>query len=279
MNAPSNPVRPTPPRLLEVVRTTTVTPRIRRISLGGEQIAGFPTGCHAMHLKVFLPRQGQVVPELPTLGPKGPVWPPADRRPVTRTYSVRAFREHEGELDIEFVLHGDEGPASRWAAKAAPGNKIGIAGPGGSDPMLDPDADWYWFAGDLSALPGISALLEQLPAGEKGRAFIEIPDASEKRTLRCNADVDIVWLERGNLSAGQNSILLDAVRATPLPSGRGFAWVAGESSAVISIRTHLRRERGFERAQLYSLPYWKADQSEEVYHEDRHRIMDAMQED
>ncbi len=46
-----------------------------------------------------------------------------------------------------------------------------------------PQADWYLFAGDHTALPAISAMLEQLPATAKGLAFIEVPDAGKSQRL------------------------------------------------------------------------------------------------
>jgi NADPH-dependent ferric siderophore reductase len=169
----------TPPRSLQVRRAELVTPHMRRITLAGDDMAGFPVGSDGAHIKVFLPRPGQDRPVLPTLGPKGPVWPPPEQRPITRTYMVRRFDATAGELDIDFVLHDDAGPASGWAARAKPGDFIGIAGPGGPDRAVM-GADWHLLAGDLSALPAIAATLETLPAAARGFAFIEVPDSRDE---------------------------------------------------------------------------------------------------
>ncbi|WP_437760441.1 siderophore-interacting protein [Sorangium sp. So ce1389] len=264
----------TPPRLLEVLRATQISPHLRRITLGGEALAGFPAGAGGAHIKVFLPREDQASPELPALGPDGPIWPPAPRRPITRTYSVRRYDAQAGELDVDFVLHGDDGPASRWARRAAPGGRIGVAGPSGPDPMLGP-ADWYLLAGDLAALPAIGALLEALPATARGHAVVAVPDEADVQQLEHPPQVALTWLPLGGKHAPSPE-LEEAVRTLTWPPGRVFAWVAGESDSVRAIRDHLRSERGLRRDAMYAVPYWRASRSEEAYHEERHRFMDEL---
>jgi NADPH-dependent ferric siderophore reductase len=266
--------RRTPPRLLQVIRTIDITPHMRRVVLGGEELAGFPTGREGAHVKVFIPRPGQEKPVLPTLGPNGPQWPPADVRPFSRTYTVRRFNAEQCELEVDFVLHTAGGPASQWAKNAKPGDIVGIAGPGMRDPL--PAADWYLFAGDESALPAIAAHLEALPRSAQGWAFIEVADAAEEQAIDAPEQVKIIWLHRNHVPAGQTTLLADTVTSHPWPeNGAIFAWLAGEDAAVRAIRTYLRTERGLERSMLQAVPYWKAGVNEEAYHEERHRIMDA----
>nr|GFD30456.1 hypothetical protein [Tanacetum cinerariifolium] len=52
-------------------------------------------------------------------------------KPAMRDYTPRRYDAASGELDIDFVLHGD-GPAATWAAQAAVGQHLYIAGPRGS---------------------------------------------------------------------------------------------------------------------------------------------------
>lgn len=248
---------------------------MRRVTLGGEAIAGFPSGREGSHVKVFIPRAGQEKPELPQLGANGPQWPPAEVRPYTRTYTVRHFDEASGELDLDFVLHEHGGPAAQWAREARPGALVGIAGPGERGPIPQ-DAGWYLFAGDESALAAIGAHLEALPRCAEGVAFIEVADAAEEQFLDAPAGVAIAWLHRNGAAPGATTLLTDAVRqAAWPPKGAVFGWVAGEADAVLSIRTYLRVERGLPRQQVDAVPYWKAGASEEVYHDERHRAMDA----
>lgn len=266
-----------PPRLLEVVRSERVTPHMQRITLTGATLADFPSDSVAAHIKLFLPRAHQHEPQLPTLGPDGPIWPAAAEKPITRTYSVRRFDPVRRELEVDFVVHGDEGPASRWATRAAPGDKVGIAGPGGPRPMLGA-AQWYLLAGDMTALPAIAALLEHMPADARGQVFIEVSDAGERQPLRHPDGVRVDWLYRGDTAPCDSTLLLDAVSRLDWPAGAdAFAWLAGENSAVLALRDHLRRHHGFTKANLYAVPYWKDTFNEERYHQERHRIMDELQ--
>src|SRR5690606_35199058 len=142
---------PSSPVLLRVKEVLPISPSLRRITLAGPGMEHFPHHCPAAHIKVFLPRPHQEVPTLPELGPNGPIWPPAEVKPIVRTFSVRAFRPNQKELDIEFTCHGTIGPASRFALSAQVGDAIGISYPGGPDPMIVP-ADVYHMAADTSAL-------------------------------------------------------------------------------------------------------------------------------
>lgn len=267
------PPRRSGPCLLVVVRITDLTPHMRRITLGGDEIAGFPSDHQGSHVKVFIPRPSQVQPVLPTLGDKGPIWPPADQRPFARTYTIRRFNAAAGELDLDFVLHGDNGPASAWAINAKPGDRVGIAGPGGRGPIPQ-DAKWYLFVGDETALPAISAHLETLPATARGLAFVEIADAAEEQPLDYQAQIQLTWLHRNGATPGRTTLLEDAVRQIEWPDTPVFAWVAAEASATAAVRTYLRHERGLARNQIDAIPFWKAGLAEEVYHEERHETMD-----
>jgi NADPH-dependent ferric siderophore reductase len=40
-----------------------------------------------------------------------------------RTYTARRFDAAAGWVDIDMVLHGDSGPGSRWAGRAAVGDQ------------------------------------------------------------------------------------------------------------------------------------------------------------
>lgn len=275
--APATPAtrRRPQPRLLQVLRIQDVTPLMRRITLGGDEIVGFPSGREGSHIKIFVPRPGQSKPMMPTLGPDGPVWPPADQRPFARTYTIRHYNEAAGELDIDFVLHGDDGPASAWAEHVQIGDFLGIAGPGGRGPIAL-NADWYLFATDATGLPAVSAHLERLPENAQGFAFIEIENAAEEQPLVHPTGITLQWLHRNGTAAHESTLLIDAVRqiAWPEKEKELFVWIAGEARSVIALRHYARVERGLERSQVDAVPYWKAGEAEETYHDERHRVMD-----
>src|SRR3954469_22549433 len=151
------PPRKRTPRVAEVVGTSRLTPHMIRVVLGGDGLSGFPAGEHTDHyVKLVFPPDS-----------------PDPERPVTRTYTVRAWDAAAGELTLDFVWHGDEGLAGPWAAAARPGDRIQSLGPGGGS-TRSPAADWHLLAGDESALPAIGAALERLPAGARALAFVEV---------------------------------------------------------------------------------------------------------
>ncbi|STQ91876.1 siderophore-interacting protein [Iodobacter fluviatilis] len=258
------------PRKLQVLQSLRLTPHLQRLTLGGPGLNGFPNHCDGAHIKLLLPQQGQAL-MLPTAGPKGLIWPPAQNRPVVRTYTVRHFDAMQQTLTVDFVIHDEYGPASYWAQHAQIGDDVGLAGPSGPA-RLNPAADYFLLAGDLSALPAISTVLEALPENAVGTAFIEITSEADQQHLSHPAGVNIVWLVNSTPSA----LLPQAVFDLPWPQGSVSATIAGETEAVVQIRKYLRINKRLSVSHCYIVPYWKYQHSEEAYHDERHRIMDEV---
>lgn len=264
-------------RLLRVMRIDERTPQMRRIALSGEELAGFPSGCEGAHIKLLLPAAPGEVPALPQFGEHGPVWPEGAARPVVRTYSVARFDVDAGELEIDIVLHGDDGPASRWASNAKVGDPLGVAGPGGPE-LFRADAARHLLIGDPSSYALICAVIARLPAQARIDALLEVPDASEIQPLPAHPRLQARWFSREGEAAGASRRLLEAVRAMPWPHAETVSiTLAGESAQVVAIRDLLARERGVPRSMMYAVPYWKDRWDEERYHDERHRIMDAFE--
>ncbi len=237
-------------RTLRVVRTQRVTPRMARVTLGGDELTGFPGHGPDQRIKMFFPVAGQDRPAMPRASSGGPVWPPGQARPIIRTYTVRRHDPAAGELDVDFVLHGAHGPAAAWAAGAARGDWVGVSEPGG---RYVPDADEHLVIGDESALPAIATVLEALPIEASAEVFIEVADAADEQPL----PRPVHWLHRS--SRGPGATLVEAIRSAPPPSGaRCQAWVSAESSTVRDIRAFLLDECGFSRRQVYATGYWRA---------------------
>jgi NADPH-dependent ferric siderophore reductase len=156
-------------RKLEVLRVVDLTPRMRRITVGGPQLAGFVSLGSDDHVKLFFPQTAEEQTALETLelgaGQKG-------NMPPMRDYTPRRIDLDTLELDIDFVLHGD-GPAATWAAQATPGQYLHIGGPRGS--MVVPDIfDSYLLIGDETALPAIARRLEELSANRRALVVVEV---------------------------------------------------------------------------------------------------------
>ena len=115
----------TPPRLLQVRRSARITPKMIRVTLGGDELAGFPGDGPDRRVKMFFPVEGQDRPAVPRASTGGPVWPPGEARPTIRTYTVRRFDASAGELDVERVAEGIE-PARQHRRVVQPGTERGI---------------------------------------------------------------------------------------------------------------------------------------------------------
>src|SRR5262245_39180093 len=147
-------------RILTVQRVERLTPSMARITLCGD-LAGFISSGYDDHVKVFFPLPGQNGPTMPQPDANGQV-PEGVPRSPGRDYTPRRYDVTRNELVIDFALH-DAGPATSWAAQAAPGQQLGVGGPRGSFLVPD-DFDWYLFIGDETALPAIGRRLEELRA-------------------------------------------------------------------------------------------------------------------
>jgi NADPH-dependent ferric siderophore reductase len=243
----------TAPRLLQVRRSERITPRMVRVTLGGEELAGFGGDGPDRRIKMFFPVPGQDRPAVPRATSGGPLWPTGEPRPAIRTYTVRRFDPGEGELDVDFVLHEGHGPAAAWARDARPGSWVAVSEPGGRfEP--DPSAEFHVVIGDETALPAVATVLDALPTDVPALAFLEVADAGEEQRLPGTAMIR--WVHRGDREPG--APLTEAVRAATFPAGVGQAWLSGESACVRDLRKHLLDERGLDRRRVYATGYWRA---------------------
>ena len=242
-------------RLLQVREVSRLTPKMVRVVLGGEGLAGFVSAAHDDHVKLFFPQPGHDKPVLPTPTPNGPVYPEGAARPAARDYTPRRCDPAANTLTIDFVLHG-EGPAATWAAQARPGQFLGVGGPRGSFIVPD-DFDWYLLAGDETAVPAIGRRLQELPAGTRVIAVVEVADAGEEQKLDTRANLEMHWLHRTGAEAGNHLLLQRALTEFVLPPGEGYAWVAAEASAAKALRRYLVDQRGLPKDRVKAAAYWK----------------------
>lgn len=240
--------------LLHVVATRRVTPHMLRVTFAGRPLDAFDTD-ENLHVKLLLPpagaargrwlegrRDGKAVVRV-----KG-------HEPVFRKYTVRTIDAAAGRLEIDFVLHADAGPGAAWAAAAAPGDVVGIIGPGGRGL---PGADWYLVAGDETGLPAIGRMSETMARGARGVVFIEVEGPEEEQPLSFPAGIEMRWLHRN----GKPSRLADTLAAFDWPGSGGerFVWVAAEFDTIQRIRRHLRNVPGLRRDQMLAVAYWRQE--------------------
>ncbi|MCP3750941.1 siderophore-interacting protein [Pseudomonas sp. SBB6] len=278
-----------------------LSPSLTRFVFSGEDVAHMHTLAADQRIKIFFPSADGHPPQLPKQGS----WQDARRglsaehSPPMRTYTIRALRREAQELDVDFVLHGVNGPASTWATQARIGERLQIVAP---NLAFDGDPGGYeWRApkalqnllliGDETALPAIAGILEQLARDLPHvavQAFIEVPGEADCLELACSPATQLNWLPRDVLHCAHGEAMIHACRElAQLPpgtagaghdvkleevdidrqilwelakpgSGDFYAWIAGESAAVMNIRRYLITERGLERNALTLMGYWRA---------------------
>ncbi len=264
MTTTPRPRAPRPQIILEVVRSSWVTPHLVRLTLGGPGFADFqPKDATDSYVKISFAK--------PELGLEPPydlaalreTLAPADL-PVTRTYTVRRVDQAAGTIDIDFVVHGDEGIAGPWAAAAQPGDRVVLAGPGGAY-RPEPTADWHLFAGDESAIPAIAAALEALPADAKGLAFLEIGGRDDLVDLDHPAGVQLIWVGRAARDESTAALLATAISGHPWPDGRVQVFAHGERESMKALREVFLTQRGLDRSQLSLSGYWAYGRTEDRF--------------
>lgn len=245
-----------------VLRTERITPHMVRVVLGGDSLAELGLSGHTdAYVKLCFAPEGTDYAH-PFDMARIREEQPRELWPTTRTYTVRSFEPATGEMVIDFVVHGDEGLAGPWAARAVPGDEITFLGPaGGYNP--DASADWHLLAGDESALPAIAASLEQMPAGALVHAFVEVSDAAEEQKIVTPDGVEVTWLHRGGRPVGE--LLTAAVKELEFPPGAVQGFVHGEAGFVKEIRRHLRLEREIPLARLSISGYWRQGQNDDAW--------------
>lgn len=247
-------LRREPPRFRQVAvrRVEHRGPRLVRVTFAGPELEGLTVEDPAASVRLLLPSPGVDDLVMPTWN--GNEFLLSDgRRPTLRTFTPRRVDSESRELDLEIVVHGG-GAASTWAEKAGPGTAAAISGPGRGY-AIDPGAPGWLLAGDETAIPAISQLLEGLPDDKAVQVHVEIahPDGQLELPLHGNATVEWHQLPDG---APPGDALVTAVRQADIPEGTKV-WAAGEAAAVQRIRRHLFEERGMARTLTSVRGYWK----------------------
>nr|WP_246220559.1 siderophore-interacting protein [Parvibaculum indicum] len=287
-----------PYRLFEVrlLRKTVLSPHLCRLTFTGDDIDMMCTGAPDQRIKVFFPGADGKPPSLPLddswLGAYQAM--PTGERPPRRTYTIRALRP--GEMDIDFVLHGETGPASRWALHADPGARIQLAAPnraydgdtGGYEWRPPTGAKRVLIIADETALPAVTGILEDLAALDVrplAEVYLEMPSTDDCVGLPDFPELNLEWLPRKPGDRHGAQMLSAAARAhvpsDPAPDRADalpdidvdtdilwdrattdrkdfYVWVAGEAHAVKEIRRILLKERGVDRKSANLMGYWRA---------------------
>ncbi|MDT0499827.1 siderophore-interacting protein [Halomonas sp. PAR7] len=223
-----------------MLRRSWLTRNMLRITLGGESLREFPRNQQSAYIKLMFPRG-------------------KDERPLMRTYTIRHQRPEE--IDVDFAMHAQQGPASAWASSAQPGDRILVAGPGGRK-LISQEGDGYLLAGDMTALPALSVNLEELPEDAYGYAVIEVRHESDIQPLRHPENIELHWVISPKPDP-RGLTLLEKLQSLPRLPGTPSVWAACEFSSMRAIRHFIRQRYDIPKSQFYVSSYWKIGQTED----------------
>ena len=239
-----------------VCAAVALTPRMRRLTLTAPELAGLVPFGPDEYIGLLMTTSVEQPLVLPSLA-DGPNIRAAvsamddDVRPELRWYTVRAHRPEMCEIDVDIVIHGDQGPGTRFARRARAGTEVGIRE---STAMYSSDASpaSRLLVGDETALPAISRILETTPDAPT-RVLIEVGSTSDR--VDVDSATPIEWITRGTQIPG--TALDEALRAASVASDVGLVWMCGERSAVRGMRRHLVDDRGVGRDRILFSGYWR----------------------
>lgn len=235
-------------RLLTVNAKTQLTPNMIRIQLQGEALSDFPDGAEGGYIKLLF----QDPTDLDANG---------EGKTRMRSYTVRYFDKEALTLDLDFVAHGDNGPASAWALSCVIGDQVSLIGPGVVK-LPDTHSDWFFLVGDMTALPALSVIAERLPQDAKGYLVVELLSLEDKPNLDLPEGVELVCVINPD-QENVNTLLVDKVVTLPWLEGEGFIWSACEMSSMRLLRDYFLKEKKVSKDHIYISSYWKMGVSDE----------------
>lgn len=240
----------------DVREVLALTPNMIRIVFGGEDLRRFvSSGDPDERLVVVLPRAGERETPAPVRQEDGTLDYPSDDEPELRSYTVRRWDADKPEMVIDFVRH-EGGVAATWAIQAQVEDVVYLS-PANGWYAPPADASWQLLLADMTALPALGRIVEELPAGLRAIAIAEVADERDAQELSSGADVTYDWVVGGN--GHGPSRMLEVLKGLELPEGPGYIWFAGEAAESRAIRKYVRRELGWPTERFTILGYWRVE--------------------
>lgn len=249
--------------LASVVDVGHLTPSMIRVVLkldGGERL--LPSGHPDEWVRLAVPADDATPVVLPVLRENGRWEMPegADYAP-NRPYTVRRWNARTSEMVLDMVVH-EGGVAASWAMNARVGDIVGICNPEGRF-WLPKGSRWLLMVTDITGLPAVGRVLEELPEGFRAVVHVEIPSDADRQEIgqmiETGADADVTWHTCHGLRPerpGYTELPRIAREITALPEGPGYIYIAGEAKAAAECRRHFRDQLGFDKHRIDAVGYW-----------------------
>lgn len=298
---------------MTVVGMRDLTPSIRRVTFHCDEMSELGDPGFDQRVKVILPAPVSAHGQAPVFPRSHWAWAneilsaedwvttlrsmPHSKRPTLRSYTARAVRYAQNEIDIDMGVHQPHGPAGVWLAHAQPGDEVVmfarnrwfVGDCGGQDFLLPEVTDAILLGGDETAAPAIARILECLPDSARGVAVVEVPFDADIPYFPTHPGVELRLFGREGAARSQTLIEeikkaaaelspmgepheveeIDVDRETlwEVPRHRKggaalkrttlYTWLAGEAGAVKTLRRHLVSERGMDRRAVAFMGYWR----------------------
>lgn len=247
--------------VLEVLGKTRVSPRLLRLTLGGEGYEALNRNRNSDAYVKFLiadPASGLQPPyDMDALREHSP-----ELMPARRTYTVRRWDDEKRRIEVDVVLHGDgedSGIAARWADEAQPGDLLAMSGAGGGYTPA-PETRRHLMLGDHAALPAIAAGLEAMDEDAQGTVLIQLDHDEDRLELEHPAGVEVRWL------IGERELLLEAVDQLNLEDHEGLQiFCHVERGITKQLRAKLVKQAGIPREQISISAYWALGRIEDQF--------------
>ena len=137
-------------------------------------------------------------------------------------------------------------------------NVVGICNPEGRL-WIPKGSDWILMLTDITGLPAVGRVLEELPEGFQAIVHVDVPYDAVRQEIETKANASVHWHVCHGLKderPGYTELPRIAQSITSLPDGPGYIYIAGEARAVSDCRKHFRDRLGFDKKRIDAIGYW-----------------------
>jgi NADPH-dependent ferric siderophore reductase len=234
-----------------VVAVTHPSPDYIRVTLTGPDFGDFVSAGPSDHARTFFPdpATGELVAPVATgPGEDGIVRP--DQATFGRDFTPLNVRDEDGRrlVDLDILHHESRGPAARFGAKAAVGDRLVLVGPRGSKAATQ-NASRVVLVVDGTSLPAAGRWLAEVPVTTAVEVIVSGATADAARAyLSGFAEREFGLRVADDLVAALTAVGVDAST---------YVFAAGEASALVPLRRHLRHALSLPREQYSVSGYWR----------------------